>query len=164
MKPWKALTVFIYWELHADCFRKLTIMYRATEQLFFLTLPWFVVCYENSCKSVTEIFLSEDRIHYQITRRSIVHHMEYYTVDTCRASLVDYHVHSLSAAVGSKESWSEDIKHAWNAHASNACCHKALLFAWKMLLSLRPRVCQIFSSYCWRNNSAENLHSAYTYW
>lgn len=42
--------------------------------------------------------------HYQITRRSIVHHMEYYTVDTCGASLVDYHVHSLSAAVGSKES------------------------------------------------------------
>lgn len=32
---WKALTIFIYCELHADCFKKLTTMYRATERLFF---------------------------------------------------------------------------------------------------------------------------------
>lgn len=59
---------------------------------------------------------------------------------------------------------SEDMKHAWNAHASSTCCHKALLFVWKMLPSLWPRVWQIFSSFSWRNYSAENLRCTYEYW
>lgn len=118
-ESWKALSVFIHWELHASWFRKLKKMYR---KAFFF--PSLLVCvhYEKSCSNVTEIFLLiPDSLKKYCTSCGALH-------CGCLWSVIcGYWIHSLSIALSSKESICEDMKHACNVHASSAHPHKAPL-------------------------------------